>query len=93
MNPDRRRRELAHRSGDGTDVTLFWDAQTDELLVCVSDELTGAHFEIHPERELALDVFHHPFAYRGEGHLAAWVTPQSGRVAGSGTHDEDPYGS
>jgi hypothetical protein len=32
---------------------------------------TGAHFEIHPERELALDVFYHPYAYRREGHLAA----------------------
>jgi hypothetical protein len=53
------------------DVTLFWDAQTDELLVCVSDEITGAHFEIHPKRELALDVFYHPYAYRREGHLAA----------------------
>jgi hypothetical protein len=71
MDPYRRRRELAHRSGDGVDVTLFWDAQTDELLVWVSDELTGAHFEIHPERELALDVFYHPYAYRREGHLAA----------------------
>jgi hypothetical protein len=71
MDPYRRRRELAHRSGDGVDVTLFWDAQTDELLVWVSDELTGAHFEIHPEPELALDAFYHPYAYRREGHVAA----------------------
>jgi hypothetical protein len=72
MDPSRRRRELAHRSDDGVDVTLFWDAQTDELLVCVSNELTGTHFEIRPERELALDVFYHPYAYRrSERHLAA----------------------
>jgi hypothetical protein len=46
-------------------------AQTDELLVCVSDERRDAYFEIHPERDLALDVFYHPYAYCGDDQLAA----------------------
>ena len=62
-DPGRWRRELAHRSNDGGGVTLFWHAHTDELLVCVSDERRGTYFEIHPERDLALDVFYHPYAY------------------------------
>ena len=47
-DPGRWRRELAHRSNGGVDVTLFWHAHTDELLVCVSDERRGTYFEIHP---------------------------------------------
>jgi hypothetical protein len=70
-DPDSWRRELAHRSSGGLNVTLFWDAETDELLVCVSDEPRGAYFEIHPERDLALDVFYHPYVYYAGGHLAA----------------------
>jgi hypothetical protein len=46
------------------DVTLFWHAQSDELLVCVSDRRRGAYFEIHPERDSALDAFYHPYAHR-----------------------------
>ena len=69
--PETWRRELAHRSNGGVDVTLFWHAQSDELLVCVSDKWRGAYFEIHPERDSALDVFYHPYAYVGDDHLAA----------------------
>jgi hypothetical protein len=57
------RRELAHRSGAGVDVTLYWDPSLDELIVCVSDERHGVHFEIRPARYLALDVYYHPYAY------------------------------
>jgi len=56
-------RELAHRSGAGVDVTLYWNPALDELIVCVCDERHGAHFEIHPARYLALDVYYHPYAY------------------------------
>jgi len=56
-------RELAHRSGAGVDVTLYWNPVLDELIVCVCDERHGAHFEIHPARYLALDVYYHPYAY------------------------------
>jgi hypothetical protein len=42
--------ELGQRSGAGIDVTLIWAPGTGQTVACVSD--------------LALDVYHHPFAYR-----------------------------
>ena len=64
---DTRFRELAHRSNDGVNVTLSWHAETDELLVSVYDERRDAYFEIQPERDFALDVYYHPYAYVGHG--------------------------
>jgi hypothetical protein len=60
------RTELAHRSGDGIDVTLFWvrGSRNDTTIVCVCDRREGAYFEIAAEPHLALDVYNHPFAYR-----------------------------
>jgi hypothetical protein len=62
-NPDSERRELARRSSAGVDVTLYWHPTLDELIVRVCDERHGAHFEIHPQRYLALDVYYHPYVY------------------------------
>jgi hypothetical protein len=58
-----KRRELARRSSAGVDVTLYWHPTLDELTVSVRDERQGAYFEIRPQRYLALDVYHHPYAY------------------------------
>ena len=57
------RRELASRSSAGVDVTLYWHPTLDELIVSVRDERHDAYFEIRPQRYLALDVYHHPYAY------------------------------
>jgi hypothetical protein len=57
------RRELAHRSSAGVDVTLYWHPTLDELIVSVRDKRYCAHFEIRPQRYLALDVYYHPYAY------------------------------
>jgi hypothetical protein len=58
------RTELAHRSGDGLDVTLVWaQGDDDEVIVCVCDWREGDYFEIGAVPYLALDVYHHPFAY------------------------------
>jgi hypothetical protein len=61
-------RELAHRSGDGLDVTLPWcparEQNDDSIVVCVCDSRDGAYFEIAAEPCLALDAYYHPFAYR-----------------------------
>jgi hypothetical protein len=60
------RKELAHRSNVGLDVTLIW-AQSDgeeEAVVCVCDRGEGAYFEIATEPSVALEVYYHPFAYR-----------------------------
>ena len=58
--------ELAERSSAQADVTLIWARRDgiDCAVVCVSDRETGAYFEIPAEPYLALDVFHHPYAYR-----------------------------
>jgi hypothetical protein len=73
-------RELAHRATDGLEVILFWHAVTNELTVSVSDERTGAYFELDAEPDEALDVFYHPYAHvahRGvpydEALLASWA--------------------
>jgi hypothetical protein len=65
---NRTRRELAHRSGEGLDVTLLWcpaDGSAEEIIVvCVCDSREGVYFEIPAEPCLALHVYNHPFAYR-----------------------------
>jgi hypothetical protein len=62
-------RELAHRSDDGLDVTLFWHPATDQLTVCVCDQRGGAYFEIEPEADDALDAFYHPYSYASRGSV------------------------
>jgi hypothetical protein len=57
------RRELAHRSGGGLEVTLLWDSHEDSLTVRVHDTREGARFEVPVEGAKPLDVFEHPFAY------------------------------
>jgi hypothetical protein len=73
-------RELAYRLNDGLEVVLFWHQITDELTVTVSDERTGAYYELAADPDQALDVFNHPYAYaasRGvpyeEAFLASWA--------------------
>jgi hypothetical protein len=77
-------RELAHRASDGLEVMLFWQEATNELTVAVSDERTGAYFELAAEPDEALDVFYHPYAHaahRGvpydEALIASWAEAAS----------------
>lgn len=57
--------ELAYRVNDGIYVTMFWDAATDRVTVAVADAKTDDAFEVVvAPGERALDVFHHPYAYR-----------------------------
>jgi hypothetical protein len=51
-------RELADRSNDGLEMTLFWRAGRDEVTVCGSHYRSGVSFEIRPERHLALYVYY-----------------------------------
>jgi hypothetical protein len=55
--------ELAHRTGDGIDIHLFWDEQTDRVTVAVFDTRTDNGFELEVEPRRALDAFNHPYAY------------------------------
>ena len=75
------RTELAQRSSEGLDVTLFWAQEDgeDKTVVCICDRREGAYFEIPTEPYLALDVYYHPFAYRD----FSTVEPTAGDRAGA----------
>jgi hypothetical protein len=57
------RRELAHRSADGIDVTLFWDAGVDSVSVVVADSRNDELLEIAVRADQAMNAFHHPYVY------------------------------
>src|SRR5262245_8665632 len=63
--PTTQQTELAHRVSDGIDVTLVWvhGGGEDRVVVSVHDAREDSSFEIPAARHLALDVYHHPFAY------------------------------
>ena len=60
---ERQLRELAHRRGDGIEVSLHWRPDDDAVVLVVEDWRSGESFELEVERERALDAFRHPFAY------------------------------
>lgn len=55
--------ELAHRSNDGVDVTLWWLPTSGSLLVAVRNDRTGDAFTLDAPADRAADVFAHPYAY------------------------------
>ena len=57
------RRELDHRTDDGIEVTLLWNAHTNCVSVAVADEVTGMSFEFQVAAGDALHAFHHPYTY------------------------------
>jgi YD repeat-containing protein len=65
------RRELAHRSGGGIEVTLYWNAADNSTSVDVFYPATEETLRFGVPRERALDAFYHPFA-----HIPAW--PEDG---------------
>jgi hypothetical protein len=78
-------RELDHRSGDGFDVTLLWNARTGRVFVTVEDARTDDAFRIAVDPRDASDAFHHPYAYsRGRGRRLRLA---SGRGAAAGSHE------
>jgi hypothetical protein len=58
-------RELARRTGSGIDVALLWDSAAARVFVAVDDESRAERFRIDVGDRNALDVFNHPYAYRG----------------------------
>ena len=55
--------ELHARVNDGIHVRLLWRSDDDHLWVTVTDTKRREQFIEGRERALALDVFHHPYAY------------------------------
>ncbi len=81
-------RELAYRANHGVEVVLFWHELTNELTVTVSDERTGAYYELAADPDKALDVFNHPYAYAAsmslpyeEAALPCWAMAAAGSEA------------
>jgi hypothetical protein len=64
MTKEKELRELAHRQGDGIEVTLRWRPEDDTVVLAVDDWRNGDSFELEVERDRALDAFRHPFAYQ-----------------------------
>jgi hypothetical protein len=62
-SPSQGYRELAYRATDGLEIVLLWHQSSDGIMVAVSDERTGAYFELDAAPEEALQVFDHPYAY------------------------------
>ena len=57
------RRELAHRTGDGIEVTLLWTKSTNMIAIAVADTHSGEGLEFEVDGSRALDAFNHPYAY------------------------------
>jgi len=57
------RRELAHRSTDGIEVSLFWSKPSNRVTIELVDERIDERFEFEVAHEKALDAFRHPYAY------------------------------
>ena len=73
-------RELAHRAGDGFDVTLLWDSAANQVFVAVAEERTGAWFTRDVRAADALQAFHHPFAYESADHDGQAPEPVENRA-------------
>ena len=57
------RRELAHRTGDGIEVTLFWSKPSDRITIAIVDTRSDEALEFEVDGSAALDAFNHPYAY------------------------------
>ena len=56
--------ELSSRSENGIDVALLWRRCDNSAIVVVVDRNTGEAFFLDvDEKDNALDMFHHPYAY------------------------------
>ncbi|MBV9604923.1 MAG: hypothetical protein JO027_07445 [Solirubrobacterales bacterium] len=56
-------RELDHRSSDGIDVRLLWNACNDRISVAVHDQRLDEAFVLEVPGADAREAFNHPYAY------------------------------
>jgi hypothetical protein len=92
-------RELAYRANEGVEVVLFWQKDTDDLTVAVSDQRRGAYFELAAAPDQALDVFNHPYAhaaFRGlpyaDASLPSWAEAVANHGCAITERSEEPTG-
>jgi hypothetical protein len=56
-------RELAHRTSDGIEVTMFWTKRSNRVTIVVVDTRFGGAVEFEVAGSTAIDAFNHPYAY------------------------------
>jgi hypothetical protein len=64
-------RELAHRSADAVEVSLFWHEIDDTVALRVHYPSLDEHVELEVPRDRALDAFQRPEAYLAAAKASA----------------------
>jgi hypothetical protein len=70
------RRELAHRTNDGIDVTLFWSKSPNRVTISVFHARSATALEFDVDGADALNAFNHPYAYATTGTARHIATPR-----------------
>jgi hypothetical protein len=69
------RRELAHRTTDGIEVTLFWNKPSNNVTIAVLDSHSDEAFAFEADGTAALDAFNHPYAYAATRQVRNLAAP------------------
>ncbi|MGH2885159.1 MAG: hypothetical protein ACRDPA_21045 [Solirubrobacteraceae bacterium] len=69
-------RELAHRTNNGIDVTLFWSKASNRVTICVFHARSATALEFEVDGADALDAFNHPYAYAATDGAHHILTPR-----------------
>jgi len=69
------RRELAHRTSDGIEVTLFWSKPSDRITIAIVDTRSDEDLEFEVDGSAALDAFNHPYAYAATQRVRSVTQP------------------
>ena len=77
------RRELAHRTSDGIEVTLFWTKPSDRVTIAVLDTRSGDALEFDVAGSAVLDAFNHPYAYAARRDHCTVSQPRTDAVIAS----------
>ena len=75
------RRELAHRTNDGFEVTLFWSKASNQVTISVFHARSATALDFEVNGADALDAFNHPFAYASAAGGARDIATTSGVTA------------
>jgi hypothetical protein len=70
------RRELAHRTSDGIEITLFWTKPSNQVTVAVLDTRSDQALEFDVDGSAALDAFNHPYAYAAARRVRPVLSPR-----------------
>jgi hypothetical protein len=68
-------RELARRTNDGFEVSMFWSESSNQITITVLDTRTDEALEFEVDGNDALDAFRHPYAYAAVRRVRSTVTP------------------